>query len=130
MQRRLIPVTSVRLLGVKVPVKQLKIERNDEKEEVQGTYFKRVIRLTTEGYTVDQLLRTLAHEATHAFLDISGMVDGVCGGDGDKEEMLVAGIEQHLYPVFRALVRLEAGLPPDAEDKRVLGLARKKETAV
>lgn len=127
MQRK-IPVTSIKMLGKTIPVRQLKVEKGDDGTPCQGSFDAHVIRLSAEKYTASQMLRTLAHESGHAFVLFSGLRDGLCGDDLKLEEMLVSGIEEHLFPIYRAIARLEAGLEPDAEDKRVLGLARKKET--
>lgn len=93
---------------------------------------KKRIKIATEEH--DDLpdhdyLKTVTHELMHAFADLSGL-SAYLGDDETKEEKLVQDFENHFWPVLRAIARLEAGVPLDAQDKRAVRCKRPKATNV
>lgn len=85
----------------------------------------RIARDEHEDGPEHDYLKTVTHELMHAFADLSGLT-AYLGNDDTKEEKLVQDFENHFWPVLRAIARLEAGVPLDAQDKRAIRSRRVK----
>jgi hypothetical protein len=124
--------TSVKMFGQTVKIQEVESIEMPDVGACCGIYesAKKRIRIARDEHEdgpEHDYLKTVTHELMHAFADLSGLT-AYLSNDDTKEEKLVQDFENHFWPVLRAIARLEAGVPLDAQDKRAIRSRRVKAT--